>query len=422
MVVFIGIAFIFPFGGILFYIWLELLSPQLLMYGPLQSIPYSLLLGLACLIGWLIKEKDKFAQFDLLVTLLCLLALWISYTTFFAVFPEPAFVKWDRTVKILGAGILLALMLNSRERLEAFLWSFVIIIGLLAVRAAIRTIATGGGGGLIIIGIGGFLTDRNALALSLAMAFPLMLCLGKFSNVFPRNRLFSVTVYSGAVACVIGILGTQSRGGVLSLLAVIGVMVVFTKRKFLAAAVASLLVPIGFLLAPQQTIDRLATIKEYDQESSAAGRVNAWNWAWEYFKDNPLGGGFGVFRLNTSGVVGGELGYLEAHSTFFEILAENGFIGTALFLFLMILSALACLKSLKIARKANDAYAERVSQATLAMVAGLYLGSAFLSLSTSPLFFYTFVLCNRLQAMVKSSAKTNSIPSFSIHGIPIKNR
>ncbi len=370
------------------------------MYGPMQSLPYSLILGLAVLIGWVVNEKHRFKQFDVFVVLLILFILWISFTTFNAVFPEPAFVKWDRTYKILSSGVLLALMLNSRARVEAFLWSLAIIFGLLAFRSAIRTIGTGGGGGLIVIGIGGFLTDRNVLAICLAMAFPLMLCLGKYSHVFPRNRIFSITVFSGAAASVIGLLGTQSRGGILSLAMVTFVMLTFTKRKVVAWLLAAIVIPIVLLLAPDEVWERMSTLKQYDQESSAAGRIEAWRWAWKYFLNNPLGGGFGVFRLNSNVAANSETSYLEAHSTYFEILAENGAIGTGIFLLLMLLSAMACLKSLRQSRKVKDTYVERVSEAVMAMLAGLYLGSAFLSLSTSPLFFYMFVLCGRLHVML----------------------
>jgi putative inorganic carbon (hco3(-)) transporter len=408
MIGFTGIAVVFPFGGLLFYIWLELLSPQLMMYGPLQSIPYSWILGGACFIGWLFQEKAKFRQIDAFVVLLTLFTIWISITTVMAVFPEPAYVKWDRTIKILAAGLLLALMLNSRNRVEAFLWTLAIIFGLLAFRAAIRTIATGGGGGLIVVGMGGFLGDRNVLALSLAMAFPLMLCLGKYSNVFPRNRLFSITVFSGAIASLIGVLGTQSRGGVLSLIAVGAVMVMFTQKKMLAAFLATLVSLIILVLAPEAVFERMATIGDYEKEGSAAGRVNSWIWAWNYFLGNPLGGGFGVFRLNVSSAEKNEYGWLEAHSTIFEILAENGFIGTVLFIILMFISAKACMRSLKNSRIQKDVYVERISQTVLAMLAGLYLGSAFLSLSTSPLFFYMFVLSCRLKVMLQVEEKSQT--------------
>jgi putative inorganic carbon (hco3(-)) transporter len=403
MVAFCGTAIVFPFGGLLFYIWLELLSPQLIMFGPFQNLNYSLVLGLCVFIGWLFKEKGKLKQLDFLVVCLCLFALWISVATIQAVFPEPAFVKWDRTIKILAAAVLLALMLNSRDRVEAFLWALTIIFGLLAFRGALRTIETGGGGGLIVVGMGGFLTDRNVLALALAMAIPLMLCLGRYSKVFPRNRTFSLVVFFGCAASLIGLLGTQSRGGILALAVVGIVMTLFTDKKIVAACTTTFIAALVLAFAPQELWDRMSSIKDYEQESSAAGRVNAWNWAWNYFLEHPMGGGFGIFRLNVAGVTNDSYGgYLEAHSTFFESIAESGFIGTGLFVTLMIYSVIATLICLRKAKSANDVYVQRICQAVLAMLAGLYVGSMFLSLSTSPLFFYMFALSGRLRVMLQS--------------------
>ena len=47
---------------------------------------------------------------------------------------------------------------------------------------------------------------------------------------------------------------------------------------------------------PQQWFERMATIKTYEQDASAMGRINAWNMAFNLAKDRPLGGGFDAFQ------------------------------------------------------------------------------------------------------------------------------
>src|SRR3546814_2833471 len=93
---------------------------------------------------------------------------------------------------------------------------------------------------------------------------------------------------------------------------------------------------------------RMSTIQTYEADASASTRLAVWAWTWDYAKKNPLGGGFEAYRQNSLRVntVSSETtGAVEVidrsvvadqgrayHSSYFEMLGEQGFPGLILFL------------------------------------------------------------------------------------------
>jgi O-antigen ligase len=90
-----------------------------------------------------------------------------------------------------------------------------------------------------------------------------------------------------------------------------------------------------------KSLARFSTIGSYKQDSSATTRLAAWEWAINYAKEHPFGGGFGLFngavvqfktedangQITTATRVG-----TAAHSIYFEVLGEQGYPGIVLFL------------------------------------------------------------------------------------------
>jgi O-antigen ligase len=92
----------------------------------------------------------------------------------------------------------------------------------------------------------------------------------------------------------------------------------------------------------------METISNHQADESASTRIAVWGWTWDYAKNNPLGGGFEAYRQNrlrvqTSGAV--DLGSVQLldrqvledrgrayHSSYFEMLGEQGFPGLILWL------------------------------------------------------------------------------------------
>ena len=122
------------------------------------------------------------------------------------------------------------------------------------------------------------------------------------------------------------------------------------KNRFAYAALAgfALLIAIPFL--PKSFTDRMNTIQDHKSDQSASTRLAVWNWTLDYVKENPGGGGFNAYLANevtydlvTSEAVGGSVMQgtervtekaRAYHSSYFEMLGEQGYFGLGLWLWL----------------------------------------------------------------------------------------
>src|SRR3546814_13064004 len=98
----------------------------------------------------------------------------------------------------------------------------------------------------------------------------------------------------------------------------------------------------------------METIESYKADQSASTRVAVWQWTWDYAKENPFGGGFDAYIQNHVRVVKAATAYdpdnpQEAepsvyeeksrayHSSYFEMLGEQGYPGLAMWLALQVI-------------------------------------------------------------------------------------
>ena len=161
------------------------------------------------------------------------------------------------------------------------------------------------GGGHRIKYIGPF-SDPNDLALLFVTCVPF--CVLLYSKSQTLGKLFWM---SAAGFLAYGVYLTNSRGGLLALLAMIGLWSTRRVGTVATAVGAALLIPTLFAAT------RLAGMSA--GEESAAGRVDAWYTALQLFLHHPLTGvGLGLFT---------EYNFLTAHNSWLLVLAEIGFFG-----------------------------------------------------------------------------------------------
>jgi probable O-glycosylation ligase (exosortase A-associated) len=78
------------------------------------------------------------------------------------------------------------------------------------------------------------------------------------------------------------------------------------------------------------------TTKEYQQDDSALGRINAWHTAFNVAKDRITGGGIEMFRPAVFRQYAPEPYRVhDVHSVYFEMIGEHGFIGFGIFMSIM---------------------------------------------------------------------------------------
>jgi putative inorganic carbon (hco3(-)) transporter len=180
---------------------------------------------------------------------------------------------------------------------------------------------------------GAFLGDGNDFALSIDILVPFCLFM-IFDAKGLKGRLFWAATLLVLVAAVIG---TQSRGGTLGMVAVAIYYWTKTDRKVLTAALAVVAV-VGVLgLASPQYFERMNTLSHVEDDGSAQGRITAWTAGTNMMLSNPLlGVGAGNFPPNFPRFAPGAGGigpWKTAHSIYFLILGELGLPGIMFLLY-----------------------------------------------------------------------------------------
>lgn len=227
--------------------------------------------------------------------------------------------------------ILVAMVvLYSRRHITSLAWVLAGSIGFYGVKGGLFTLATGGSS--IVWGpAGGFIEGNNELALALVMIIPIM----RFLHLTTESVWAKRGLLLAMLLCAVAALGSQSRG---ALLAIGSMATLLWWRSDKKSGPLILLVIIGIALPafmPEQWWDRMATIGEYKSDSSATGRINAWWMAWNLAKANFFGGGFAVSTSSLFALYAPvPLDVHAAHSIYFMVLGEHGFVGLFLFLLL----------------------------------------------------------------------------------------
>jgi probable O-glycosylation ligase (exosortase A-associated) len=271
------------------------------------------------------------------------------------------------------------LLVHGRDRIEQMLWVLVISTGFYGVKAGIYTLLTGGGYGRVLGPPGGFFEESNALALTTIMTIPLMFYL--FQQSSRRWTRWGLIV--AMVLCAATVFGTTSRGGLLAIAAMGAFLVLKSHNK----AMVLLLVPLvglGLLaFMPEQWHSRMETIGTYEQDASAMGRLNAWWMAWNLAKDRFLGGGFEVITPELFARYAPDpLDVHAAHSIYFQVLGEHGFVGLGIFLLFWFLTWRQGTWVMRAAKTNKElAWAGRLAAMIQVSLVGYFVGGAFLSLA-----------------------------------------
>lgn len=420
------IVLVSPFIGVLIYNWLDYLPADDVYSVTLLPGNLSFIIGALTFLVWLFVEKKTPPRPLLVMSLMACLLLWINVTSFYALVPDAAKFEWVRTFKVIGFAILTAQMLTTRARLEAFIWGFVLATIYFAVPGAIKVIVSGGSGGIgtgevVVAATNSFFGDRVIFSVVLAMALPFALFLGRYTTLLPaRWRRWVKPAMLGAAACfLVALIGTFARTGLFAGGATLLMLAIRSRRKvggvFLVAAVVGILT----LIAPDNWFTRMDTITDYQNDMSAMTRVAAWKWAWQFALTHPIvGGGFGVFLLD-AGSIPGRPGWLEAHNIFFQMMAEQGFVGLGLFCFLILATYRSCSVVQKRVRGREElAWSADLARAIQIGLIAFMAGGSFVSIATTPFLFMFAALAVGMRSFVERELSP-AAPNRSLGALPV---
>jgi probable O-glycosylation ligase (exosortase A-associated) len=360
----------------------------------------------ATVLGMLFSRERWRLPARLEVLLLAFLLLWMGLSTLQALFPDPAALQWS-TVWRIQLGILLTLMLTrTRAQIEVLVWTSAVSLGFYGVKGGLWTLLHGGVN-RVYGPPGGFIGGNNEIGLALLMTAPLIWYLAQQAT----RRWVRYTLYAAALLTLVAVVGTHSRGAFLGLLVMGLMMFIKARRRLLPALLALVFVLALPLFAPQSWFDRMHTIGSYQGDSSAMGRIDSWHKAVQIAGERLTGGGFEVLVWSSAH---------DAHSIYFEVLAEHGYPGLLLFLALIVL---AWRRASGIRRRcaqdparARDGELAAMLQVSLAgyLSAGAFLGLAYFD------FFYlllALLLCLDEQVLPLARA-SRVIPRHAARPLP----
>lgn len=159
---------------------------------------------------------------------------------------------------------------------------------------------------------------------------------------------------------------------------------------------------------PQQYFERMQTIKTYQQDGSAMGRINAWKFAYNVAEKSPLvGGGFKVFSPKWFLIYApNPTDFHDAHSIYFEVLGEQGFVGLFLFLLMWALTLRTGSMIIRLARQEPEwKWAHDLAAMTQVSIFGYLVGGAFLGLAYWDLPYYLLAFIVILHRIVSQNLK-----------------
>ncbi len=349
------LAFNRPFIFTLVYAYIDICSPQRLSYFMLNSVPLSLIVFGLAVIGFLVSDDKHNVRVSPRWALLVLLLIYCGYTTTVAVEPVAALDKWSWVWKALVFAAFLPLTLTTRLRIEALVLTMVLCVSALIVTGAIKTLAGGGGYGVLVLLIydNSGLFEGSIISCVAITVIPLILWLAQHGTIFKPD--WRVRIYAAALifSCILIPVGTQARTGLVCV-AVLGLLMLrFVRFRFAYLAAIALLGAASIPFLPASLTQRAETIKDYKQDESAYTRIAIWKWTWEFAKTHPMGGGFNSYLQNhiqydikqkkdpnnpyDDYVVEGETKQIvdsgrAFHSSYFEMLGEQGYPGLVIWL------------------------------------------------------------------------------------------
>jgi probable O-glycosylation ligase (exosortase A-associated) len=393
-------VFMRPYIGALLYAWLGLMNPHRLTWGFAYSFPFSSIVALATIAATLISSEKKKIPWNGALVILILFVGWMNVSTYFSLLPEAAMPEWDRAMKIQLMIFVTLLLMHGHHRINAFVWVIAMSIGFYGIKGGVFTAITGGQ--YLVMGPwDSFITDNNTLALALIMVLPLMRYLMVVSTGKNVRRFLLLSM----ILTTMAIASTHSRGALLAGAVILLFLIVKSPYRARFLVVASVAVAGVLLFMPDVWWERMGTIANYQQDASAMGRINAWMFAFNVASDFPLtGGGFNVFDEQLFlQYAPNPTDFHDAHSIYFEVLGEQGFVGLSLFLLLGILTYLSCSRVIRMSRDHEElTWARDLASMLQVSLVGYAAGGAFLGLAYYDLYYNLIALSVLLDYHVRN--------------------
>jgi len=420
LVIFGSIPFILrkPYIGVLVWTWIGFMNPHRLTWGFAFDMPFAFIVAIATLIALFMSREPKKIPWTRETVVLAIFIAWMVLTTIFAVYQDLAWQHLSKVLKIQLMVYVTMMLMQSKERINLLVWVMTLSLAFYGVKGGIFTILHGG-----VFHVrgpaGSFIGGDNEMGLALVMTIPLLRYLQLIAARLWVRHAMTVAMGLTALAAV----GSQSRGALLGIVSMGTFFWLKSRNKLFTMLLAGAAAVLVLSIMPQEYFDRIATIKTYERDASAMGRINAWQMAFNLASNRPLGAGFDAFRdAMFARYAPDPTDVHDAHSIYFEVLGEHGFGGLALFLILGVMTWRTASWVIKRARgdPSNRWAADLCAMVQVSLVgyasAGAFLGLAYFD------FYYTLiaviVLCRVVLLKQEAAGAAKEAANSAVGRVP----
>ncbi len=326
----IPISFFKPFYGMVVFSILSYNRTQDLTWGVAADYRLTFYVAVAMMVGFLLRPPGgKLIVLERRTWVMLVLLILITLSVVYAQYPKASYHKFYEFIKVMIVAMITPPLLNSKERIRYLLWAIALSLGFYGVKNGLLFQRT-------LRGPGGMLLDNNDFSSALVMNLPILLYLGKTET----KKWVKRGLYGAVPLTVIAVALTESRGGFLALCLVLGVLVLKSNQRVIAMTIAPFAAIAFLALMPQSFRDRLETLKNPTEDSSAQARLEAWGTALRMSEDHPwIGVGYRNFQTvyNDYSLVPGARERV-AHNSYLQLMAESGRPALAVFLLLIFMT------------------------------------------------------------------------------------
>jgi putative inorganic carbon (HCO3(-)) transporter len=388
-----------PWVGVLGWTWVGLMNPHKQAWGFATTMPVAMIIAVATLIGFL-AAKDK--RWDIRTppaVVLMIFVAWMAITIPFAFYPDRAATYYVGVLKIQLMIFVAMILLQERKQIDLLVLIIVTSLGYYGVKGGLFTILKGGAH-LVWGPAGTYIEGNNELALALIATIPLMRYLQLQTRTAWKRSAWSVAMLLMAASA----LGSHSRGALLAIVGMVGLLILRSRNRFglTVLAVFGGLVLVGIM--PAEWSERMNTINAYEEDTSAMSRLDAWTMAYNVAKANVFGGGFEMWTPATYGAYYPMARLIVvAHSIYFQVLGELGFVGLGLYLLMWWLLWREFGRIARVARQdPGKQWAVDLANLSQVSLLGFLMGGAFLSLAYWDMPFNLIVIAVCLRRLLES--------------------
>jgi probable O-glycosylation ligase (exosortase A-associated) len=423
IVYFSALPFIFlsgPFWGILMWYWIALMNPERAIWNSVfLAVPYSYIVAVATLLSWLLSQREpKFPPFNKTSVLLVALAFWVSITSIFGTGP-PAdiYFNWQLAEKMLLMTFVAYALTTTRSRLDQLILVCTLSIAFWGIKGGLFSLRTGGR--FQVYGPTGTMTgDNNDLGVALTMILPMMFYLwGRYRQPFLKWPILAMIGLT-----FLGDIFTYSRGALVALLAMAGMLWWRSQQKLAMAALVAVAALGMWSFAPPEWFARMGTIDTFQQDTSAETRLYLWRLSWAMALKRPItGAGFhwsfdprSVNRMLSDSGLPPLWRPRAPHSNWFQMLGDHGFVGLAIFIAILISTALDARWLVQRSRGDPDlAWANTLGRVIEASLIGYCAGGSFATQAMYDGFYAVVIIAAAARHIVAAEIATRDAAAFA---------